>query len=282
MSRLKNCSVVAMIRPLLTMVVPCCLGLLAYGCATLYVQPTKTKQGSMEVTVAVGKPKEPNGLAIIGFPPKTIRIIPKRAGQWLETVDVNLEKNQYKHTFDDIEAFKIDKNGLAIAFSVGKGAGPYKMPSPHEPITAAKPQKKDKYTQKYQNEELGDYRLVIELYPLSPSNRDKFLQGFKTAYIQTNEDTLGENYVNILKQSLAGGVYEQAFELGKRHAKSQVTDELVQTTIGRSLGLGGFELGWKAGYIEGFVQGRFETGPHDKETLYQKAEAMYNALRAAL
>jgi hypothetical protein len=84
-----------------------------------------------------------------------------------------------------------------------------------------------------------------------------------------------------LEQSITGGIYEQAFELGRRHANNQATDSLIQTTISRSLGLGGFELGWKAGYIEGFVQGRIKSGIHDKETLYQQAEAKYNGLKAA-
>jgi len=127
-----------------------------------------------------------------------------------------------------------------------------------------------------------DYRLVIELQALSPSNRDKFLLGFQAAYIQANDRAMGDKYVDILEQSLAGGVYEQSFELGKKHVNSQVTDAFIRATISRSVGLGGFELGWKAGYIEGFVQEMYKKRDGDRESLYQEAEKMYNSFRSAL
>jgi len=46
--------------------------------------------------------------------------------------------------------------------------------------------------------------------------------------------------------------------------------------------LGGFELGWNAGYIEGLVQEMFKKTDGDKENLYQEAEIMYNSLKSAL
>jgi hypothetical protein len=161
------------IRLLLTMILPCCFGLAASSCATLYVQPANIKQGSVEVIVTVDKPKEPNGLAINGFPPKTIRVIPKRAGQWGEPVQANLQKGQYRLTIDDVEEYKIDKSGLSIAFEVGKGAGPYKVSSSTEPTEVSSYEQSRKRIHEYNGVEFQDYRLVIELYSMSPSNRDK-------------------------------------------------------------------------------------------------------------
>lgn len=90
----------------------------------------------------------------------------------------------------------------------------------------------------------------------------------------------GEKYAETLKQAISGEVYEQAFEIGKKHANKQVTDELVQSTISRSLGLGGFELGWKAGYIDGVVQEEMKKKKDvDKENLYIEAETTYNFLK---
>ena len=274
----------AAIRPLLTIVALLCLGLLACGCATLYVQPATVQQDSLEVTVTVDWPHTPNGLAIIGLPPKTIGINLKRAGKLSETMNVNLEKGQYKQTFDNVDEdveYIIEPRAFVV-FGVGQGAGPYKMPSAPSPAEESDYQKGFERGREYRNGEVRDYRLVIELYPLSQPNRDKFLLGFNGAYVQANDRAQGEKYVNILNQSLAGGVYEQAFELGQKHANSQVTDAFIQTTISRSLGLGGFELGWKAGYIEGFTQEMSKKKDGDKENLYREAETQYNSLRSAL
>jgi len=272
------------IRSLLTMVVPLCLGLLACGCATLYVQPSTVQQDSLEVTMTVDKPHTPNGLAIIGFPPRTIGISPKRAGQLGKPVDVNLKNGQYKHTFNNVkEDFEyIIEPRAFVVFKVGQGRGPYKMPSAPPPPDVPDYQKGYKRAWQYRSGEVRDYRLVIELQALSPSNRDKFLLGFQAAYIQANDRAMGDKYVDILEQSLAGGVYEQSFELGKKHVNSQVTDAFIRATISRSVGLGGFELGWKAGYIEGFVQEMYKKRDGDRESLYQEAEKMYNSFRSAL
>lgn len=270
----------------LLIVVLCCLGLLVYGCATLYVQPATLQQDSVDVTVTVDNQRTPNGLAIIGFPPKEIGINLKRAGKLIETRNVSLKKGRYTHTFVNIgkdKDFKyIIEPRTFVVFEVGQGAGPYKMPSSQPSSNVPNYKKGHKRAQEYRDGQVRDYRLVIELYLLSPTNRDKFLLGFQAAYVQANDRAEGQKYVNILKQSLAGGVYEQAFEIGKKHANRQITDALIQTTIGRSLELGGFELGWKAGYIEGFVQQMSKKKDGDKESLYHEAETMYNSLRSAL
>jgi len=254
------------------------------GCATLYVQPATVKQDSVDVTVTVDQPRTPNGLAIIGFPPKTIGINLNRAGKLIEAMNVNLKKGKYTHTFANVqEDFEyIIEPRAFVVFKVGQGAGPYKMPSVQPLSDVAHFQEGHKRAQEYRNGQVQDYRIVIELHQLSGPNREEFLLGFLQAYVQANDSAQGQKYVNILEQSLAGGVYEQAFQLGNKHANKQVTDAFIQTTINRSLGLGGFELGWKAGYIEGLVQEMSKKTGGDKENLYQKAEIRYNSLKSAL
>jgi len=117
---------------------------------------------------------------------------------------------------------------------------------------------------------------------LSGPNRNEFLRGFNEAYAEANDSARGKKLVVFLKQSLKGGIYEQAFEIGKKHVNSQITDSFIQTVISRTLGLGGFELGWKAGCIEGLVQEMFKKTDGDKENLYQEAEITYNSLKSAL
>lgn len=265
----------------LTIVVLLYLGLLACGCSTLYVQPATLRQDSAEVTVTVDWPHTPNGLAIIGFPPKTIGISLKKAGQLSKPSDVNLKKGRYKHTFNNIEEdFEyIIEPRTFVVFEFGQGAGPYKMPPP---LDHSNYQKGYKRAMEYRNEEVQDYRIVIELYHLSGPNRDEFLRGFNEAYAEANDSVRGKKLVVFLKQSVKGGVYEQAFEQSRKHVNSQVIDSDIKTMIGRSLGLGGFELGWKAGYIEGCVQEMFKKKGGDKEDLYQEAETIYNSLKSAL
>lgn len=268
----------------LTILVLLFIGLLTCGCATLYVQPATLQADSLDVTVTVDWPRAPNGLAIIGFPPKIIGINLKRAGRLSETMNVRLKKGRYKHTFVNIEEgieYVIEPRTLVV-FEVGKGAGPYKIQAAQPPSDATIYQEGHKRALEYRNGQVRDYRLVIELHLLPPSNRDEFLQGFNQGYQEADNSELGKKYVEILAQALSGGVYEQAFQMGQYHANGEVTDALVQGMINRSLGLGSFELGWKAGYIEGFIQEMFKKMDGDKESLYQEAETKYNSLKKAL
>jgi hypothetical protein len=239
---------------------------------------------SLEVTVTVDKPRSSDGIAIIGSPPQTIGINLKRAGKLSETMNVNLKNGKYNYTFDnvneDIECI-IEPRSF-IVFEIGLGVGPYKLLSHPSSINVPNYQNGYKRGREHRRGEVRDYRLVIELYPMSPSNRDKFLMGFQAAYIEANDSLQSEKYVNIMKQSLSGEVYEQAFETAKKHVNNQVTDAFIQTAINRSIGLGGFELGWKAGYIEGFVQEMSKKRASDKEALYIEAETKYDALRKSL
>jgi hypothetical protein len=108
-----------------------CLGLSACGCATLYVQPATVHGDSLDFIVTVDKPRTPNGLAIIGFPPKTIGINLEREGRLVETLNVNLKNGQYKHTFEHyIKDYEyIVEPRAFVVFDVGLGIGPYKLPA---------------------------------------------------------------------------------------------------------------------------------------------------------
>lgn len=273
-------------RPLLTTSVLLCLGLLVCGCATLYVQPAEVHGDSLSFVVAVDKPHTPNGIAIVGLPPKTIGINIKKEGKLIEAMNVNLYNGQYRHTFDNVEEDYeyIVEPRSSVAFEVGLGDGPYKLPNlPSSRTTdTSNYQKGYRRALECRNGEVRDFRIAIDLYHLSPAERNKFLMGFRGAYIKANDMARGEKNTEILKQSISGKVYEQALEIGKKHAKKEVTDEFVQSTIGRSLGLGGFELGWKAGYIDGSVQEEMSKKKDvDKENLYQEAETSYNLLKKA-
>ncbi|MFQ6036527.1 MAG: hypothetical protein ACE5NM_11880 [Sedimentisphaerales bacterium] len=264
-----------------------CGGLLTCGCATLYVQPASVRQDTVEVTVTADWPHTPDGLAIIGLPPKTIGISLNRAGKLIETANVNLNKGKYTYTFANVEQDSeyIIEPHTFVVFEVGQGAGPYKIPS--VPSVPSAPdvsyyQRGYKRAMEYRNEQIQDYRIVIELRLLSEVNRNEFLRGFDEAYAEANDSARGKKLVFFLKQSVRGGVYEQAFEIGKKHVNSQITDSFIQTMIRRSLGLGGFELGWKAGYIEGCVQEIFKKKGGNKKDLYQKAEIIYNSFKNAL
>jgi len=283
-------------RSLLTTVALVCIVLFTCGCATLYVQPVSVRQDSVEVTVVVDRPHTPNGLAIIGLPPETMGINLKRAGKLIETANVNLNKGKYTYKFANVEEDSeyIIEPRTFVVFEIGQGAGPYEIQSPPSPLSPPSPisppsPPDDSYYKKgyerameYRNEKIQDYRIVMELHFLSDSNRNEFLRGFNEAYAEANDSARGKKLVVFLKQSLEGGIYEQAFEIGKKHVNSQITDSFIQTVIRRSLGLGGFELGWKAGYIEGCVQEIFKKKGGDKEDLYKKAEVIYNSLKSAL
>jgi len=196
----------SVIRSLLIAVVLMCLGLSAFGCATLYVQPATVKQDSVDVTVIMDRPHTPNGLAIVGFPPKMIGINLKRAGKLIETMNVNLKKGKYTCTFANVEEdfeYIIEPRAFVV-FEVGQGAGPYKIQSlPSPPSTPSTPSPPDdSYYQngyeramEYRNEEMRDYRIVIELHHLSAPNRDEFLRGFNEAYAEANDSSRGKKLV---------------------------------------------------------------------------------------
>ena len=161
-------------------------------------------------------------------------------------------------------------------------SGCYWKPRSYKPKIAVDPiEHRQAYEQgqkcglKFRNDQLRAYRVVIELH--SSSDRNKFLRGFKGAYTKASDTGLGEEWGEVLKESVEGGIYEQAFEQGEKHVRGQVSNAQIQTFIRRTIGLArSFELGWKAGYIDGFIQGKSEPG-----SFYEQAETMYRMCRAA-
>ena len=138
--------------------------------------------------------------------------------------------------------------------------------------------------QRYQDGKIKSYRLVISLHTLSGPDRDEYLRGFKKAYDDVNDSRLGQEYVDILTQTLAHGDYQQAVEIGRKYVKGQAADGRIQELIGRSVGLSrAYSLGWKAGFVEGFTKELLAQRPEsDEERVYLQAETKYNALRAPL
>ncbi|MBN2316219.1 MAG: hypothetical protein JXM79_19990 [Sedimentisphaerales bacterium] len=136
---------------------------------------------------------------------------------------------------------------------------------------------------KYREGALPAYRLVIALNPLSEHERNEFLRGFRMAYFDADDDSQGQLYTEILRQSLEGGYYTEAVMQGKKYVNGQTTDARVQELIGGSVGLTrGADLGWKAGYIAGFAREMARQRTGSEEIFYQEAETKYNALRGAL
>ncbi|MFC1633829.1 hypothetical protein ACFL5Z_03240 [Planctomycetota bacterium] len=138
--------------------------------------------------------------------------------------------------------------------------------------------------QEYQDGKIKSYRLVISLQTLSEPDRAEYLRGFKKAFDDVNDSRLGQEYADILTQSLAQGGYQQAIEIGRRYVKGQAADGRIQELIGRSVGLSrASSLGWKAGFVEGFTKELLAQRPgSDEEHVYLQAETKYNALRAPL
>jgi hypothetical protein len=135
----------------------------------------------------------------------------------------------------------------------------------------------------YRAGELPEYRLVIALGSLSDNGRNEFLRGFRTAYFDADDGPRGQEYSEILKQSLEGGHYEEAVVQGKKYVSGETTDARVQELIGGSVGLTrGSGLGWKAGYITGFSREMARQRSGVEENFYRQAETKYNALRSPL
>lgn len=170
-------------RPILTTAVLLCFGFLVCGCATLYIQPGEIHGDSLSIIVSVDKPRTHNGIAIVGLPPKTIGINVKKEGKLIDAMNVNLNDGQYRHTFDNVEEdyeYFIEPRS-SVAFEVGLGSGPYKLP-PSQAIDSSNYQKGYKRALECRNGEVRDFRIAIDLYHLSPAERNKFLMGFRRIY----------------------------------------------------------------------------------------------------
>ncbi len=136
----------------------------------------------------------------------------------------------------------------------------------------------------YRTREVPAYELVIMLHPLSEQGRVNFLLGFSNAYDEAHDGQLGQEYVNVLSQSLVGGFYERGIEQGRKYVNGHATDTGIQELISISVGLSqGSSLDWRAGDIVGFAEEMARQKPEfAKEHYYGQAETKYNALRGAL
>jgi len=130
---------------------------------------------------------------------------------------------------------------------------------------------------------LAEYQLVITLHGILFDDRSEFLEGFKMAYVEGEKSEQGQKYAEILSEAVKAGTFEEAKERGIQHAKKLTTDAQIQNLIRGSLGISRSKaLAWKAGYIEGFKIGWQQVSSgQDTQCLYKRAEAMYEALRAA-
>lgn len=254
------------------------LGILSSGCqSTVSVRPG-------DVTIRPGESVKVIVTSVEGALPKTVWIKSKKPGiaAWSSPVVMSHIGRQYTYTFE-----KVEKEFEYVIDIKAEGVGPYEVKI--RAIENVEYKKGLNLAREYQNGTIKDYRIVIKLHSLSPPGQEEFLRGFMSAYVEANKSALGEKYVGILRASLAGDQYDQAFEQGKKHVNNQVTDTQIQTLIRRSLGISGsVALGWKAGYIEGFNQEKLQKAlsekpkiKHKEKNYYQQAQAMYDALRAA-
>ncbi len=133
--------------------------------------------------------------------------------------------------------------------------------------------------------QLAGYRMVIMLEGMNADERDQFFQGFLAAYDDSGQKEKGKRYTGTLREAVKGSTFQEAKRQGELHANKKTTDARIQSLIRRSLGISrSVALAWKAGYIEGFKEGLLNgRKPVDKtvDGLYRKADAMYEALRAA-
>ena len=253
------------------------IGILCCGCEPIKftVEPGDTSVlygGSVPVRITpVGQP-----------PPKTVGIKSRKPGSetWSEPVALSLTEGQYTYTFANVGEeleYVLDVNA--------EGAGPYRI------TVKLTREYKAGYSlaEKYRKAEVGGYRLVIELQSLLAPGREEFLRGFMDVYAGAGAGAEGKKHVEILRQAVAGDNFELALEQGARHANNQVTDAQVQMLIRRSIGVSkGIELGWKAGYIEGYKREMAKAATSavqpaiQLENLYSQAQAMYDALRAGI
>jgi len=219
-----------------------------------------------------------------GVVPKTIGIQTKKpsATEWTDPIPMEPNDGGYVYTFEDVQdsfEYKLNVNA--------EGTGPFLIA-----VTPRSTEYKSgrKAGKDYLNGDLTDYRLVIMLRALKEARRDEFIEGFISVFAEEGLHDKGQRYAKIISGALAGDVYEPAYEYGTKHVNDQITDVQIQELIRRSLGVSGsVALGWKAGYIHGFmremarkkVPGHYVVNEQEKGEFYKQAEAMYEALRAA-
>lgn len=127
------------------------------------------------------------------------------------------------------------------------------------------------------------YRLVIRMQPMDQAAQAAYAQGIQEAFTEAG-DPQANRVAEDLLEAAGSHEFTAAADIGAKHAAKQLTNARVQSLIGGSLNRGlGAEVGWKAGYIEGFRQAAAKERPAtDSELLYSEAQAVYDALRSSL
>lgn len=267
-------------------VLPLVLPIAGCGFTTLCVPNDPLLQASgarMRVTVPVtvkrGRQWCANGLVVRGKP-KTVRLMWREEGESEDWAASDSNGTYVADNVGQILRYMIDVNALEtpILKRFGKAEGPYEILLPETKAYL----KGRELGSLHRSGQLRTYRLLIVLFELySPPSetydhdRDEFLRGFRTAYAEAKGDAeLASRVVDVLKQSMstASGRYREALAYGKRHVNNDVTDAEIERFIRLTINEPGCELGVKAGYIEGIVQGHPKP---DQESSYENAELMY-------
>lgn len=198
---------------------------------------------------------------------------------WKNKVTVQSEEGVFHHVFSDVRE---DLQYTIHTSLPSEGIGPYRITV----IPYPKAYKRGYgLAESYRLGKIKDYMLVIELYTLSGTEKDDFLQGFEAAYARFDEAKKGKEYAELLRESITGDPFKQGYEQGQKHVNNEVTDAQIQTLIGRSIGVSRpVTLGWKAGYIKGYTKIELLSKPPIEElhVIYREGQAMYDALRAVI
>lgn len=234
---------------------------------------------TVPLTVKAGSQWCANGLVVRGKP-KVLRLIWQKEGENEEWAASDSGDSYTTSNTGQLVRYMIDVNALEapILERFGKAEGPYEIVLPETPAYL----KGQELGGLHLSGQLRTYRLLITLLefysPMSETyehDRNEFLRGFEAAYTLAKGDVkLAERVVAMLRQSLssASGRYKEALAYGKRHVNNDVTDTEIERFIRITLNEPGCELGVKAGYIEGIVQGHPKP---DQESSYENAELMY-------
>jgi len=198
---------------------------------------------------------------------------------WRNRVTVGSEEGVFRHTFANVTE---DIEYMIFPRVPSEQTGPYTITV----IPYPKAYKRGHaLAESYGAGQIKDYMFVIELYALSETDKENFLQGFEAVYAQAGEAEKGQDYAQVLRQSISGDSFQQGFEQGRKHVNNEVTDAQIQTLIGRSIGVSRpITLGWKAGYIKGYTKMELLGKPptENLQVAYREGQAMYDALRAVI
>jgi len=270
-------------RTLATVSLVLCLGALTAGCEWALsvrhkLEPEEERARIQVLVERASRPRDGNGVTVkAATAPGPITIKVKPGLQCRNPVVERIGANRYLYTFtctvDGPTQYTIDPNAAVYRYW-GKGLGPYVL-DVNGPYLEGR-----RLAVRYRSKELPGYRLAIALRRWSlRDHREEFLRGFAQAYADASDAALGQEYADILRESTECGTFEPAFQEGRRHVGDEVSNAHVQRMIRRNHSRSrGCDLGWKAGYIQGFVEAMSAKTGSNREALYQQAETMYNVL----